>query len=205
MKKALLGIAGVVLMIVNGFAHAGEKQLFYIHGCCINKIGSDGCEGIVKDLKGSGFNVVFDLRTDDSDGEVKSYAAKVADQVKGLLAKGTAPEDITVSGYSLGSVTTMYAAAAIANPKVNYVLFAGCPGPAARRFDLDYSKVQGRVLSVIDVKDDRFGSCKENLPASVLQKEVALDSGQGHQVFRFADERSIKLWKDPLVEWSKGK
>lgn len=206
MKKLMTAIAGIFLMAcASGVVHAAEKHLFYIHGCCIDKVGGGAYEDIVKDLKGSGFNVVFDLRTDDSVGEVKAYAGKVADQVKNLLAKGTAPEDITVSGYSLGSVTSLYAAVAIANPKVNYVLLAGCPGQRARSFDLDYAKVQGRVLAVFDVKDDRFGSCKDKLPASVLQKEVAVDSGHGHQVFRYANEGSIKLWKEPLLEWSKGR
>lgn len=186
-------------------AQATEKHLFYIHGCCINKVGGGAYEDIVKDLKASGFKVIFDLRRDDSDGEVKAYASKVAEQVKALLANGTAPEDITVSGYSLGSVTAMYAAINISNPKVNYVLLAGCPGAGARRFDIDYTKVQGRVLSIIDAKDDRFGSCKGKLPENVLQQEITVESGYGHQGFRYSNERSIKLWKVPLEAWAKGR
>lgn len=184
---------------------AADKHLFYIHGCCISKVGGGAYEAIVDDLRNSGFRVAFDLRTDDSDTEIQAYAAKVAAQVKDLLSGGVAPERITVSGYSLGAVTAMYAAIAIANPDVNYVLLAGCPGKGARSFDIDYARVQGRVLSIIDTKDDKFGTCKERLPSSALQQEVAFDSGLGHAVFRSADEKSIKLWKDPLMSWSEKK
>jgi hypothetical protein len=118
------------------------------------------------------------------------------------LAKGTAPEDITVSGYSLGSAITLFVSIAVANPKVNYVLLAGCPGIGARALDIDYAKVQGRVLAIVDAKDDRYGSCKARLPESVLQKEVTIDSGHGHAVFRLADEKNMTLWKAPLENWA---
>jgi hypothetical protein len=206
MKTFIVAMATAILMAgLSGVAHAGDKYLFYIHGCCIKKTGSEGYEAIVKDLKHSGFNVTFDLRYDDSDAEVKAYALKVAGQVKDLLAKGTAPGNITVSGYSLGSVTVLYASIAIANPKVNYVLLAGCPGKGARQFDIDYMKVQGRILSIIDTKDDKFGSCQGRLPENALQKEVAFDSGSGHAIFRDPSEKSIKLWKEPLISWTEGK
>lgn len=179
--------------------------MFYIHGCCIGKVGGAGYEAIVNDLKGSGFDVRFDLRTDDSDKEIQAYVAKVATQVKDLIAKGTPPEKITVAGYSLGSITTLLASVAIANPKVNYVLLAGCPGPGARPVSIDYGKVQGRVLAVRDDQDDRFGSCQGKLPAGITQKEVKFDSGKGHSVFRLPDSDHIKLWKEPLIMWSDGK
>ncbi len=205
--KAFIGLlASIALM--SGFsvdANAADKHLFYIHGCCINKVGGGAYETIARDLERSGFKVTFDLRYDDSDAEVQAYAAKIATQVKNLLAKGTAPENITVSGYSLGSVTALYASIAIANPGVNYVLLAGCPGKEARQFDIDYTKVQGRILSIIDSKDDKFGSCKKRLPESVLQKEITIDSGIGHAVFRYADEKNITLWKGPLISWSDNK
>ena len=209
MKTFINVMAIAALLILSfGVAHAADKQLFYIHGCCIKgpndpKVGV--YETIVNELKQSGFNVVFDLRYDDSTPQVEAYAARVADQVKELLAKGTAPEDITVSGYSLGSRTTLLASIAIANPKVNYVLLAGCPVAGARKIDIDYAKVQGRVLSLVDAKDDKFGSCKARLPESVLQQEVVFDSGHGHAVFRLTDEKSSKLWKEPLVAWANGK
>ena len=205
MKKLIAVIAGATSIFgFLGVSHAAEKHLFYIHGCCIDKVGGGAYETIVKDLQSAGFNVVFDLRTDDSTAAVQAYASKVAGQVKNLLAKGAAPEDITVSGYSLGSVTAMFASIEIANQRVNYVLIAGCPGKGARSFDIDYAKVQGRILSLVDVKDDRFESCKSRLPESALRKEVEFDSGQGHQIFRYTTDKAYKLWKEPLEAWAKG-
>lgn len=209
MKTLTNLIASAALMAGSfGVAHAADKYLFYMHGCCVkgpgdSKVGA--YETIVKSLENAGFNVVFDLRYDDNDSQVQADAAKVAGQVQELITKGTAPEDITVSGYSLGAVKTLFASIAIANPKVNYVLLAGCSGPTARHFDIDFAKVQGRILSIVDTKDDRFRSCKQRLPESVLQKEVTFDSGYGHAVFRNTDEKSLNLWKVPLVDWAKGK
>ncbi len=204
MKRLLVLLMGAALWAgFTGAAQASEKYLFYTHGCCINKLGGGAYETIAKELRKDGFNVIFELRDDDSNAAIQAAAAKIAERVQSLLAKGTAPEDITVSGYSLGSVISLFASIAIANPKVNYVLLAGCPGRGARSFDIDYAKVQGRVLSIVDIKDDRFGSCKQRLPESVLQKEVEIDSGYGHPVFRYTDEKNMKLWKEPLEAWAK--
>lgn len=207
MKRFSIIIASVVFVAISvTIAHASEKHLFYSNGCCVNRLNVDSNdEAIAKELRNSGFNLVFQSRTDDSDASIQTEVAKIADQVKSLIAKGTAPEDITVSGYSLGSVITLFASIAIANPRINYVLLAGCPGSGARPFEIDYNKVQGRILSIIDTRDDRFGSCKKLLPESVLQKEVEFKSGYGHAVFRKTDSGNMKLWKEPLESWSKVK
>lgn len=211
MKPFIAVIASAALMAgLSNVAHAAEKHLFYTHGCCIK--GKDdpkvkAYETIVQELKNSGFNVVFELRyadTNDNNAQAQAQAARIADQVRALLAKGTAPEDITVSGYSLGSMTTLVASGLIANPKVNFVLLAGCPIKAAIPVTIDYPKVKGRILSIMDIRDDKFGSCKGRLPEGVAYKEITLDSGEGHAVFRLPNEKHIKLWKEPLESWAKG-
>jgi hypothetical protein len=192
-----------------GIAHAAEKHLFYLHGCCIkgkNDPKAKEYETIVQKLKDSGLNVSFQLRTadiNDSDDQAMAYAAKIAEQVQDLLAKGTAPEDITVAGYSLGSRITLVASGLIANPKVNFVLLAGCP--IKQTIPIDYSKVKGRVLSIRETKDDKFGSCDGRLPEGVTYKEIVLNSGEGHAVFRLTDEKYLNLWKEPLVNWTEGR
>ncbi len=205
--KQLIGVLASAPLIAGflGVVHAADKHLFYIHGCCVKGPGDPkvaAYEAIVKELKNSGFNVVFDLRYDDSNAQVQAYAEKVADQVKSLLAKGTAPEDITVAGYSLGSRITLVVSGLIANPKVNIVLIAGCP--IKETIPIDYSKVKGRVLSIWNTKDDKFTSCNGRLPEGMTYKEVVLNSGEGHAVFRLTDEKYLKLWKEPLVSWTKG-
>ncbi|MCX7144291.1 MAG: hypothetical protein NT123_25320, partial [Proteobacteria bacterium] len=144
--KLLISAFTVVGLIAGAFGsvQAADKHLFYIHGCCVvdkNDPKAKGYEVIVQDLRKSGFNVYFQLRTPevaDSDAQAQVYAAKIADQVQALLAKGTAPEDITVAGYSLGSMTTLVSSGLIANPKVNIVLIAGCPVNSKVKVTIDY-------------------------------------------------------------------
>ena len=208
--KRLIGVLASAALVVGSLsvAHAAEKHLFYVHGCCIqgkNDPKVKAYETIVQELKSSGFSVSFELRTADiydSNAQAMEYAERIAGQVRDLLAKGTAPEDITVAGYSLGSRITLVASGLIANPKVNFVLIAGCP--IKETIPIDYSKVKGRVLSIRDAKDDKFESCDGCLPEGITYKEVVLNSGEGHAVFRLTDEKYLKLWKEPLVAWSKG-
>lgn len=201
------------LLPAAGFSHAanaGEKHLIYMHGCCVKQANgavAKDYKAIAQKLRDSGFNLFFELRTaeaTDSDAQARAYAAKVAEHVQALLAKGTAPEDITISGYSLGSMTAMVASGLVANPKVNYVLLAGCPVSANIPVAVDYAKVIGRVLSIVDSKDVNFGSCAGRLPNAAPFKEITLHSGEGHKVFRLADETNVKLWKEPLESWAKG-
>lgn len=207
--KAVISVA----VLMAGFSHmsnAAEKHLIYIQGCCVKKMNGPVArdyQTIAQELREAGFNVFFELRTadvTDSDEQAQAYAAKVARYVQELLAKGVAPEDITVSGFSLGSSTALVASGLIANPKINYVLLAGCPMGANIRVTIDYTKVRGRILSIIDSKDDKFGSCAARLPSGTNFKEITLDSGEGHKVFRLSDESSLKLWKTPLEAWAKG-
>jgi len=204
--RTFMAVMAVAALLAgfSGAAGAGDKHLFYVNGCCINNVGEEGYEAIVKKLRGDGLDVIFDMRYDDSEEQIQRDVRTIADKVKSMIAAGTAPGDITVSGYSLGSVTALFAAIAIADPGVNYVLLAGCPGANARSFDIDYAKVQGRVLSIIDSNDDRFGSCGSRISNAATFKEITIDSGLGHRVFRLPDSSTIDLWKKPMVNWAMG-
>jgi len=211
MKLLIALFSSAVLAVgFSSSSNAAEKYLVYMQGCCIKQTNgpiAKDYQTIAQKLRDAGFNVFFELRTSDqtdSDAQVQTYAEKVAEYVTGLLAKGVAPEDITVSGFSLGSMTTMVASGLIANPKVNYVLLSGCPSNSAIPVTIDFTKVSGRVLSIVDSKDDKFGSCVGKLPNAATFKEVTLDSGEGHKVFRLTDETNLKLWKEPLESWAKG-
>jgi hypothetical protein len=210
MKLLIAVIASAALVIGSwGIAHAEERHLFYVHGCCIKNKDDPkvkAYETIVQELRDSGLNVFFELRTadiNDGDDQAMAYAAKIADRVRDLLDRGTAAEDITVAGYSLGARITLVASGLIANPKVNFVLLAGCPFKST--IPIDYSKVKGRLLSIRDTKDDKFGSCDGRLPDGVTYKEIVLASGEGHALFRLPDKKYLNLWKEPLLNWSEGK
>ena len=208
-KKVIASVLSLVLMSVLPAAGAAEKHLIYMQGCCVQKANGAAAkdyQAIVQTLRDAGFNVFFELRTadeTDNEGQAQAYAEKIAQHVQGLLAKGVAPEDITVSGFSLGSLTALVASGLIAQPKVNYVLLAGCPVNASIRVAIDYTKVTGRILSIYDSLDEKFGSCEGRLPKNVTFKEIKLESGKGHKLFRQSDEASIASWKVPLEQWVK--
>lgn len=201
-------VASLVLAIAAlGSVQAAEKHLFYLHGCCVK--GQDDpkvkvYQSIVQDLQSAGYNVHFDLRfadVGDNDAAVQSHAKKIADDVKALLAKGVAPSDVSIAGYSLGSMTALVASGLVANPQVNVVLLAGCPINPAIKVNIDFSKVQGRVLSIHDSKDVKFGACQGRLPSGLTFKEVLLNSGEGHAVFKSLDANQLNLWKQPMLDW----
>lgn len=210
MKAFVTAVASVVLSVCSfGAAQAADKHLFYVHGCCV-KSSSDpkvnDYEAIVQKFRDSGFNVGYELRTadvGDNNDAVQAYAAQIADKVNALLAKGTPPKNITVAGYSLGSMTTMVTSGLISNPDVNIVLLAGCPTSAAIKVNIDYAKVKGRILSVTDKGDDKFGSCEGKFPEVKTFKEVALDSGKGHAVFRLTQDNYLSQWMGPTMDWIK--
>ncbi len=208
MKSFVTMLAGAALSFaLLGGAHASDKYLFYVHGCCV-KSGSDpkvaDYEAIVQKLKDSGFNVEYQLRTadvGDNDAAVHEYAGQIADKVNALLTKGVPPKNITVAGYSLGSMTAMVTAGLIANPDVNIVLLAGCPTGASIKVSIDYSRVKGRVLSINDKGDEKFGSCEGKFPEVKTFKGVVIDSGKGHMVYRLPQDNFMSMWMNPMMGW----
>jgi RNase P/RNase MRP subunit p29 len=212
MKVLRILLVGAVLLVGSvNVAHSADKYLFYIHGCCVKDKDDPkvtAYETIVQELKNSGLKVTFELRysdVSDSDEAAHKHAAKIADQVRSLLAKGTKPEDITVSGFSLGSNTSLLVSGLVANPNVNYVLLAGCPVKPSVPVTIDFTKLKGRILSIVDSKDEKFGSCKGRISDDMLRKEVVLETGLGHKLFLQTDAEHFKLWKEPLENWAKGK
>ena len=209
--KTLSTFLALTVLAVSGFgmAEAAEKHLFYLHGCCIKDKEDPKVkvyETVVQKLRDDGFNVHFEMRyagIGDNDAAAQAHAARIADEVRSLLAKGTAPENITVAGYSLGSMTALVASSLLENPKVNFVFLAGCPVNSRIKVTIDYKKIAGRALSVYDAKDVKFGSCKGHVPDAALKKEIVLNSGEGHDIFKKIDEQQMKMWKDPLVNWAK--
>jgi len=208
MKTVHAIIAGILLATLSpANVQAADQHLFYLHGCCIKDKDDakvQAYQAIVSNLKQSGFQVRFDLRyanVGDNDPAVQEHARQIATEVRSLLANGVKPRDITIAGYSLGSMTAMVVAGQIANPDINVVLLAGCPVSPAIKVNIDYGKIKGRVLSIYDTKDVKFGSCQGRLPADVTFKEVVLNSGEGHAVFKAPDDQHVKLWKEPLLMW----
>jgi len=194
--------AAALFFGINSSAQAGQKHLFYFNGVKLEKVGEDGYNEIIQSLKDDGFDVIYQPRYDDSMSVIDKEVQKTVKQVNDLIAAGTAPEDIIISGYSFGSVISMYTAIALNNPKINYAFIAGCPGHTARHFDIDYARINGRVLSIVDEDDDKFESCGDKISGASSYKEVTIQSGKGHKGFRIP--RFMDNWKKPLEAWANG-
>jgi len=157
-------------------------------------------QGIIKEFGNNGLEVVFELRTTHAADE---QAAKTAQMVNDRLAAGTAAEDIIVGGYSYGSMIALKASGLIGNAKVNYALFTGCPEKPGIPVDIDYAAVKGRVLSIIDTGDKKFGSCRKKLSSGEVRlKEVEITSGKGHKVFKLPKEKFTKYWLPTFIDWA---
>ncbi len=154
---------------------------------------------MVKHLKGQGFDVVFEFRTDR---DPEAEAARTAQMVKDRIASGTVPEDIIVGGFSYGSMMALKAAGLIGNDKVNVALFCGCPENPSVKVDIDFAAVKDRVLSIVDTDDAKFGPCEGRLPNVADLTEKTITSGKGHKVFKLGNGKFLKLWVPQLTAWA---
>jgi len=178
------------------------KYIFWLHGLSLEDKGPDhkrvqNYEKIVKTLASNGFYVITEHR---EPVVIEIYAAVVAEQVRELLSKGVPPRNITVAGYSKGSLITAATATKLVNPKINFVLVSGCTD----RYDLDYSKIMGRILSIYDKGDEGWFSCAGRIPVGnddVDFKEIELLMGKGHKGFRIPKSKFMQQWQTPLFDW----
>ncbi len=164
--------------------------LIYLHGRIIEeegirptsqRFGVYEYEKILADLASQGFTVISEPRPRGTD--VGRYADKVAAQVRTLLARGVPPERITVMGFSKGGAIALVASSRLRQPKVNFVILAGCGAWVTDNFDLD---LRGRILSMRDASDDLSTSCEKTFAASkgeLAHEEIVLRLGLGHGAF----------------------
>ena len=121
--------------------------------------------------------------------------------MQGLIKRGVPASHISVVGYSKGSLISQAVAEQVNNAKVNYVWLAGC----SDTYPLNQRNLKGRVLSIIDKNDFEFHSCNQKTYIKKQQglkfKEITLDSGLGHNLFRVPREKFTKLWQEPLKAW----
>jgi hypothetical protein len=179
-----------------------SKYIFYLHGSVEEDEGStEKYETAVEAIADYSDIVISEVR-DDTDPN--TYAEKLKVQVNGLIDKGVSAKNITISGFSKGSIISLAAAGAIQNPDVNYVLLAGCSDYLNGKYNIDTKIVVGRILSIYDSEDEKFGSCSGMISSSdkVKFKEIEIDSGKGHKLFRIPKEKFIEQWRDPLVNWT---
>lgn len=194
--------AGSIVSDVPSEPDKSEKFIFYMHGSVEESEGAtDKYDTAVEAIAESSAIVISEVR-DDTDPN--TYSLKLKAQVDRLISSGVPPENITISGFSKGSIIALAAAGAINNTKVNYVLLAGCSKLLNEKYAVDPTKAVGRILSIYDSGDEKFESCNGIVRAAdgLIFEETDLDSGKGHKVFRIPKEKFIEQWRDPLVDWA---
>lgn len=194
--------AGSVVSEAPSNPDASEKYIFYLHGSVEEFEGStEKYEAAVEAIAESSATVISEVR---SDTDPNSYSVTLKEQIDKLISKGVPPENITVSGFSKGSIIALASAGIINNPKINYVLLAGCSEDLNDKYSVDPTKAVGRILSIYDSGDEKFESCDGIIKDSnkLEFEETDLDSGKGHKVFRIPKEKFIEQWRDPLTEWA---
>lgn len=212
-KKYLIFI---IYIFTSTFSHAGvdsnipsspdasEKYVFYLHGSAEESDGdNEKYQAAVDAISDNVDNVISEVR---GDTDPSSYAEKIKQQVNTLISKGVPAKNITISGFSKGSIIALAAAGAINNPNINYVFLAGCSEDLNEKYNIDASKAAGRILSIHDSGDEKFESCEGTIKPSAKVKfeETDLDSGKGHKIFRIPKDKFIEQWRDPMIEWING-
>lgn len=194
--------AGSVVSEVPSSPDASEKYIFYLHGSVEESEGAtEKYETAVEAIAESSATIISEVR---GDTDPNAYSVKLKEQVEKLISKGVPPENITISGFSKGSIIALASAGTINNPKINYVLLAGCSEDLNEKYSVDPAKAVGRILSIYDSGDDKFESCDGVIKSSdkLIFEETDLDSGKGHKVFRIPKEKFIEQWRDPLTSWA---
>lgn len=208
------GVAGMIATELPETADPDSRYLFYLHGAWIEQHGVAQphphhgryeYQEIVQALADRGFVVISERRTNPV--HPVSYAQRVADQVRTLVARGVPPARITVAGHSKGGHMAMLVASQVQEPALRVVVMAGCGAPGAE-FRRSYApflatraaSMAGWILSLYDAADREAGSCQEafDRAPAVRSQERMFRTGKGHGLF-YAPE---PLWLDEVARWA---
>ena len=184
-----------------------SRYLIYLHGRIIEEqgerpthpdFGTYDYPGVLDALSDAGFVVMSERRPAGTD--VEAYAARVAAQVRDLLAAGVPPDHVTVVGFSKGGGIAIHAASLLDEPDVRFAFLAAC-GDWVFRPDV---RVSGRILSVVEASDDLAAPSCEPLFATAgtvrQRSEVTIDTGRRHGAFY----QPRPEWLAPVVAWAQG-
>src|SRR5438105_14726369 len=108
------------------------RYLFHLHGRAIEVQGPKAktpwgnylYNELLEAFGDRGFIIISEVRPATT--QVEPHATMVAGQIAQLLSAGVPPENITVTGFSKGGAIAVLTTAIAANPRVNFVVMAGC-------------------------------------------------------------------------------
>jgi len=191
------------------------RYLIYLHGRWLEHSSVDTVNrhfgrrydygAILGAFRAAGYRVISEIR---SPVRAPRYARQVAGRVRGLIGAGVPPGNITVAGFSKGGVIALVSATMIRHARVNYVVMAGCGKPGSRpganldRFGARRgANMRGRVLSIYDRSDRRFGSCRRLISGQpgLRFRELVLNTREGHGLFY----RAAPVWVGPATRWGR--
>jgi len=181
-----------------------KNYLFYLHGLIVEEAGvrpkseEHGYyeyQLILEELARQGFIVISEARPKGT--QVKSYAEKIASEVKKLMAEGVPPGNITLVGASKGGIICAYISNMLQEKEIHYMFLAGLFEKCLIDENL---KLYGNVLSIHDRSD------KLSITPSLYFKrseglgqfeEILLSLDIGHGLIY----RPIRDSPDPLLLW----
>ena len=192
----------ICLLFVGDVVFAGT--IFYLHGRIVEdegprpvheRFGLYDYPAIVEALGANGATVVSEVR--ESGTKAHEYAQSVVAEIEDMIATGTAPEDITVVGFSKGGSIAIMASHYLGHPDVNFVFIAACADWISSAPQLT---VSGNILSIYEESDALAGSCaslasrNENLSSFT---EFSTSTGKEHGAFYLP----LDGWVEPLLAW----
>jgi hypothetical protein len=195
---------GSILDNVPAEVRPGARYVIYLHGRIVeekgvrptdDRFGTYEYRQILDALAASGAEVIAEQRPPGTD--FREFGARVADQVRRLLAAGVPAERIAVVGFSKGGAIAMVASALIADPRIPFVFLASCGDWMQGRDDMD---VRGRILSIYEASDELGTSCEplfEQTSSPGEHREIRIATGAGHGAFF----RPRPEWLAPVLEW----
>lgn len=182
------------------------SYLFFLHNYYVETNGPDGdCkyDDILKAFSDHNYVVVSEVRS----GKIVpcTYAKKVVELIENLTNSGVPPENIIVAGHSKGAVIALCVSAQLANPKINYIIMAGCEIAGIQKYKLypDFKNLKGRILSIYADSDKVAGSCEKSFSEStdgIVYSEILLKNASGHRLFFKPED----IWITPIMKWITG-
>jgi hypothetical protein len=198
---ALISYAKPVSYEIPSTIDPSARHFFFLHNYYVEKHGPDGvCKyhDILKTFADKGFTVISEVRS----GKIvpSEYAIKIVRQVKWLLDAGVPPERITIAGHSKGGVITLCAASHLGNPKIGYIIMAGCEIKSLAQAYPDFTQLKGDFLSIYASSDSIASSCQKSFSEAIIgisNKEITLKSDKGHKLFFQPED----IWINPVMTW----
>lgn len=203
---------GLLLAAAPSPAPEAPRHLFYLHGRIVQqeqsarpvhpRFGAYELDAILDAFRARGFVVHDGIRPRSL--SVDDAAARLAEEIRGLLAGGVPAERIAVVGASMGAAIAIAASAELGEPEVRYALLGAClSGNVTGRRERHGKAPSGVLLSIREKSDETTEPCpawRDDPPSgrALRVRELVVDTGLAHGFLY----RPLPEWFEPVVEWA---